>query len=104
MSKVTQYLLVSLPCSITPSGHTDDALEALRNAVTADFGTVFPFAIPEFKIGTLDALVQEADDLAKLDSACAAVVSKVGESLRNILDGDEEKIAQQKMINDSQFW
>jgi V-type H+-transporting ATPase subunit C len=101
MSTPTKYLLISLPTSISPSGDRDDALTTLRSAVTSDYGTVFPFKIPDFKIGTLDALVQQADDLAKLESACEGVVAKVGESLRMILEGDEEKIAQQKTVNDS---
>jgi len=100
MSKGTKYLLVSLPTSISPSNDHDEALTALRAAVTTNYGTTYPFAIPTFKIGTLDALVQQADDLAKLDSACDGVVSKIGDSLRTILDGDESKIEQQKTIND----
>lgn len=101
MSKGLQYLLVSLPTSISPSNDHDEALSALRSAVTTDYGTVFPFQIPEFKIGTLDALVQQADDLAKLGQGCEVVVGKVGDSLRNILEGDDEKISQQKTVNDS---
>ncbi|KAI9722339.1 MAG: hypothetical protein M1812_001811 [Candelaria pacifica] len=96
----TKYLLVSLPTSISPSNQHDEALTALRSSISSDHGTVLPFAIPEFKIGTLDALVQQADELAKLDAACEGVVSKVSESLRNVLEGDEEKIAQQKTVND----
>ncbi|KAH8727680.1 hypothetical protein GQ44DRAFT_703622 [Phaeosphaeriaceae sp. PMI808] len=99
MSKGTKYLLVSLPTSISPSAHADEALTALRSTVTSDAGNTFAFAIPNFKIGTLDALVQQADDLAKLNSACEGVVNKVGDSLRTILD-DEEKVQQQKTIND----
>jgi V-type H+-transporting ATPase subunit C len=64
-------------------------------------GNTSPFAIPNFKIGTLDALVQQADDLSKLNNACESVVAKVGDSLKQILDGDEGKIQQQKTINDS---
>lgn len=102
MSKAPRYLLVSLPTSITPSNDKEEALEALRSTVTNDVGTTYPFALPEkLKVGTLDGLVQQADDLAKLSSACEGVVSKVGDSLKNILDGDEEKIQQQKTINDS---
>lgn len=103
MSKGSKYLLVSLPTSISPSNHQDDALTALRSTVTNDVGTTSPFAIPNFKIGTLDALVQQADDLSKLNNACEAVVAKVGDSLRQILDGDEGKIQQQKTINDSRW-
>ena len=102
MSRNAKFLLVSLPTSISPSNDHDEALTALRSTVTTDNGTVFPFQIPEFKIGTLDALVQQADELAKLESGCGVVVGKVGDSLKTILEGDEEKISQQKTVNDSQ--
>lgn len=104
MAAQTKYMLVSLPTSISPSGDHDEALTAIRSTVTTDNGTVTPFKLPPFKIGTLDALVQQADDLAKLDSACEGVVAKVGDSLKGILEGDEEKIAQQKTVNDSVWW
>jgi len=99
MPPSTKYILVSLPLRIFDS---DDALSSLSATVTPDNGTVLPFSIPSFKIGTLDALVQQADDLAKLDAACNGVVTKVADSLRAILDGDEEKTEQQKMVNDSE--
>ena len=102
MSKVTRYLLVSLPTSISPSNDHDEALTALRSAVSTDYGTVYPFPIPEFKIGTLDAIVQQADELARLEGVCEGVVVKVGDSLRTILEGDEDKIIEQKTVNDSQ--
>lgn len=101
MSKGIKYLLVSLPTSISPANNYDEALTKLRSTVTNDYGSVFPFPIPEFKIGTLDALVQQAEDLAKLDAACEGVVGKVGDSLKTILEGNEDKIAQQKTVNDS---
>ncbi|KAL9607212.1 MAG: hypothetical protein Q9167_007852 [Letrouitia subvulpina] len=100
MSKNIKYLLVSLPTSISKTNDHDEALTALRSAVTTDYGSVFPFEIPEFKIGTLDALVQQADELAKLESGCEAVVGKIGDSLKGILDGDENAVAQQKTVND----
>jgi V-type H+-transporting ATPase subunit C len=103
MSNPTKYMLVSLPTSICPSSDKDEALTALRATITSDNGPVAPFKIPEFKIGTLDALVQQADDLAKLEGACEGVVAKVGDSLRTLLEGDEAKIAQQKTVNDSMW-
>ena len=103
MSKGIKYLLVSLPTSISPTNDHDEALTALRSAVTTDYGSVFPFPIPEFKIGTLDALVQQADELSKLAAGCETVVGKVGDSLKNILSGDEEKISQSKIVNDSEW-
>ena len=101
MSKNTKYLFVSVPTSITASGHKDDAIQALQKAANKDYATVQPLSIPEFKIGTLDALIQQSEELARLSGMCESVVSKVGDSLRNVLEGDEGKIAQQKTVNDS---
>ena len=104
MSRSVTYLLVSLPASISATNDHDEALTALRSAVTTDYGSVFPFAIPEFKIGSLDALVQQADELAKLEAGCVGVVGKVGDSLKTILEGDQEKIQQSKTVNDSEWY
>jgi V-type H+-transporting ATPase subunit C len=101
MSGPTKYMLVSLPSSISPSNDKEEAFTALQTTVSTDNGAVLPFRIPEFKIGTLDALVQQADDLAKLENVCEAVVAKIGDTLRTLLQGDEERIAQQKTVNDS---
>ena len=101
MSKNTKYLLVSLPTSISASNDHEEAFGALQATVAKDSESVLPFTIPEFKVGTLDALVQQADDLGKLENACEAVANKVGDSLKNILEGDEGKLAQQKTVNDS---
>ena len=101
MSKHAKYMLVSLPTSISSSNDKDEAFDALQSTVAASDVTVHKFKIPEFKIGTLDALVQQADELAKLESSCQGVVAKIGDSLRSLLEGDEEKIAQQKTVNDS---
>ena len=103
MSSPAKYILVSLPTSISPANDKEEALSTLQSTVASDNITVLPFKIPEFKIGTLDALVQQADDLAKLESSCEAVVAKVGDSLQSLLEGDEEKISQQKTVNDSKL-
>lgn len=100
MSKPSKYLLLSLPNSIVPSHHRDDALEAVSTTVSPDNGSTTSFPIPEFKIGTLDALVQQADELSKLEASCQSVVAKVGDALKNILE-DEAQIEQMKVVNDS---
>ncbi|KAJ2971880.1 hypothetical protein NUW58_g9300 [Xylaria curta] len=86
---MAKYVLISLPSTL-------DSLKA----TIADNGTVYPYTIPNFKIGTLDALVQQADDLTKLDAACQALVAKVGDSLRTLYDGNDQKAAEQKVVND----
>ena len=102
MSK-PKYLVVSVPSSITPSGHKDDALGAIQKAVNSSYGDVSSFNIPEFKVGTLDALIQQPEELGKLEALCNGVVAKVGDTLKNILDGDEDKIHMHKSVNDSKF-
>jgi V-type H+-transporting ATPase subunit C len=96
----TKYALVSLPLSGFDSSDRDDALSSLKATVSTDNGTVLPFNIPDFKIGTLDGLVQQADDLAKLEANCQNVVAKVADSLRSVLSNDEDRLAQYKMVND----
>lgn len=98
----TRYTLLSLPLGAFDSNDRKDAVSSLGATVSADNGAVLPFSIPDFKIGTLDALVQQADDLAKLESTCQTVVGKVSESLRSVLDNDEDRIASYKMVNDSE--
>ncbi|EQK98410.1 hypothetical protein G6O67_003875 [Ophiocordyceps sinensis] len=96
----TKYALLSLPLGVFDSSDRDDAISGLSATVSPDNGSVGPFRIPDFKIGTLDALVQQADDLAKLEASCQAVVAKVGDSLRQLLNNDEERLASYKMVND----
>lgn len=96
----TKYILFSLPLEAFDSSDKDEALATLQSTLP-NIGTILPYTIPSFKIGTLDTLVQQADDLAKTDSACAAFVSKVAESLKSLLGGDEGKVAQHKKVNES---
>lgn len=102
MSANTKYIIVSLPTSIVSSNDSEEALDSLSAIVSSDGGSLTPLKIPNFKIGTLDALVQQADDLAKLETTCSSTISKIGDSLKSLLDGNEEKIAQQKTVNDSE--
>ncbi|KYK55963.1 vacuolar H+-ATPase V1 sector, subunit C [Drechmeria coniospora] len=96
----TKYAVLSLPLGVFDSSDRNDAVPTLSAIITPDTGIVVPFSIPDFKIGTLDGLVQQADDLAKLEASCQAVVAKVADSLRQVLNNDEERLASYKMVND----
>lgn len=101
MPDKAKYLFVALPASITPSGHKDDAIAAIQRAIKPENGHVQQLNVPaEFKVGTLDALLQQSEELAKIESICKGVVAKVSDTLRNVLEGDEEKIAMHKSVND----
>lgn len=101
MSSPSSYILLSLPLRTFDTGDKEEAIQSLAATISPENGSVTSFPIPALKIGTLDALVQQADELAKLHSGCEGVVQRVSDSLKTILDGDEEKIAQNKMVNDS---
>lgn len=99
---MASYILLSLPLRTFDTGNNDEAVQALASTVGSENGTTTAYPIPAFKIGTLDALVQQADELAKLHTGCEGVVHRVADSLKTILEGDEDKIAQNKMVNDSE--
>lgn len=94
------YLLVALPSSIHPSNDPAEAFASLRTTVPPDAGTISSFPIPEFKIGTLDALVLQADELGKLDMAVEVAVAKVVDVLRSVID-DPHDAARHQTVNDS---
>lgn len=102
MPSPNSYIALSLPLRTFDTGDKEEAIQSLSATVGSENGTVTGFPIPSFKIGTLDALVQQADELTKLHAGCEGVVQRVSDSLKTILDGDEEKIAQNKMVNDSE--
>jgi V-type H+-transporting ATPase subunit C len=99
----TKYAVVALPLGAFDLSDKDEAVSSLSATISPDNGKVVPFHVPDFKIGTLDALVQQADDLAKLEANSQATVAKVADSLRTILNGDEDRLSQYKMVNDSQL-
>lgn len=101
MPDKAKYLFVALPSSVSPSGHKDDVIGSIQRAVKSDNGMVTSLNIPDFKVGTLDALIQQSEELGKIEGLCKNVVSKVGDTLRNVLDGDEEQMVRHKTVNDS---
>lgn len=118
----SRYILISLPSSIVPSNQRDDALSAVNDLLLQELGAditatsfsnddqsaattapVIPFSIPTFKIGTLDALVQQAEELEKLNSLCEAVTAKVGDVLATILEGKDVDVGAMKLIDERGF-
>lgn len=102
MAPQTKYLFIAVPSSVASSGHKDDAIDTIQKAANPSNGTVTQFPCPDFKIGTLDALIQQSEELSKLEGLCKGVVSKVGDTLKNVLDGDQDKMAMHKTVNDSE--
>ena len=50
--------------------------------------------------GTLDSLVSLSEELPKQDTAFTAVVAKIVDTLRNLLNNDPSKLSQHVLVNE----
>lgn len=56
--------------------------------------------LPPLKTGTLDSLISLSDDLPKFDSTFTSIVAKIHETLRSLLNDDENALAQHCLVNE----
>ncbi|WLF79715.1 Vacuolar ATP synthase subunit C [Lodderomyces elongisporus] len=76
-SLIADYLILSLP----QSAHAEEWLEqSLNNGKQP----LYKLKIPDFQSGTLDSLVQESEELSKIDQQLGGSVSKVVEILNSV--------------------
>ncbi|KAG0136812.1 hypothetical protein HOY82DRAFT_478335 [Tuber indicum] len=96
----SKYLLLALPSSVARSSDPEDAFTALTGVISSSLNnaSICRFPIPGFKIGTLDALVLQADELAKLDANVESAVAKVVDVLRSTVG--EGNAQGHKTVND----
>ncbi|AAS52066.1 ADR146Cp [Eremothecium gossypii ATCC 10895] len=81
-SPAKQLLLLSLPADARPAQHSDmDAQTWLLRELLGGRATVSEFAVPEFKIGSLDALVLQSEELGRVDAQVHAALGKIEEAL-----------------------
>ena len=68
----------------------EDAIQKLRDRIsssrTADIATIFPFTLPEFKVGSLDSLMLVSDELAKADILVETIVVRIADTLKLLVD------------------
>ncbi|KAK9465259.1 hypothetical protein V1512DRAFT_272280 [Lipomyces arxii] len=99
----TLYYLLSLPTSVAPPG-ADPESSLVKDLTTTlllpSKDDVTQFLIPHFKIGTLDQLVQQSEELSKFDSQFESAVSRSVEVLKNIYVDEPEQIAAAKIVAD----
>lgn len=93
--------LVSLPASAAPAGGDPETqLESwYSDNLNISPTDISKFSIPVFKIGTLDSLVQQSEELAKLDGQFHGVVAKLSDIIDSIYDGNAAKVAAAKKID-----
>lgn len=94
--------LLCLPASAAPPG--GDPQTQLESWLKTSLGTstTAPFELPNFKIGTLDSLIHQGEELAKLDGQFQGMVNKSAEIINTIYEGGEAQVAAAKRIDDQQ--
>ncbi|CAO3649301.1 unnamed protein product [Cunninghamella blakesleeana] len=90
-----KYSFVSVPAL----GQKQNTLLNIK-AKLAEYAETNAFPIPEFKIGTLDALVLLSDDLAKYDAVFEQAVNKIADIVRNFANSSQGNVEQLLVVNE----
>ncbi|KND02766.1 H(+)-transporting V1 sector ATPase subunit C [Spizellomyces punctatus DAOM BR117] len=96
---LSPYVFISAPDDPTKQ----DTINKLRDKVASkhnDHAELFPFALPEFKVGTLDSLVVLSDDLSKADTTVEGIATKIADNMRNLLNNDVEQWKSNLSVNE----
>ncbi|KAI0271528.1 hypothetical protein BC834DRAFT_818069 [Gloeopeniophorella convolvens] len=91
--------------TVPQDGDSEGLLQELMSKLSQQSKTFTPSSlgqlyIPSFKTGTLDSLIALSEELPKHDASFTAIVAKVVETLRNLLNNDPSKLNQHIIIND----
>ncbi|KAK6457335.1 vacuolar ATP synthase subunit C (V-ATPase C subunit) [Scheffersomyces xylosifermentans] len=81
MGSIATYLVLSLPQST-------NAHEWLAQELVGGKSPLYKIKLPDFQSGTLDSLVQESDELVKLDQQLSSSVAKVIDILATVTESD----------------
>ncbi|XP_013359823.1 PREDICTED: V-type proton ATPase subunit C 2 isoform X2 [Chinchilla lanigera] len=57
------------------------------------------FAIPDFKVGTLDSLVGLSDELGKLDAFAESLIKRMAQSVVDVMEDSEGKVQENLLAN-----
>ncbi|ANZ77923.1 BA75_05015T0 [Komagataella pastoris] len=90
------YLLISLPK--TQNLLHDETQEWLETNVNGGKVSVTNVEVPEFKIGTLDTLMQQTEEISKLDNQLNQAVNKVLEIIQTVFDRNPAFVEQAKQV------
>lgn len=84
-------LVLSLPSSAAPSGGDPQTQldEWLRDHLDLDKKQLGHFILPSLKIGTLDNLVQQSEDLTRIDNQAQGIVHKMNEMIESLYSDNE---------------
>ncbi|CEG71831.1 hypothetical protein RMATCC62417_07500 [Rhizopus microsporus] len=90
-----KYVFVSVPAL----GDKQNTFLNIKGKL-AEYAQTYHYTIPEFKIGTLDALVVLSDDLVKYDAAFEQSVNKLTDILNTLIKGQQQPLQGFLLVND----
>ncbi|KAK6198670.1 uncharacterized protein RJT21DRAFT_50399 [Scheffersomyces amazonensis] len=94
MTSIAKYLILSLPQSTNAQGW-------LQNELNGGKTNLYKLNLQDFQSGTLDSLVQESEELSKIDTQLSSSVSKVIDILNNVTDSNQSKT---RIINNQSIY
>jgi V-type H+-transporting ATPase subunit C len=99
-----RYQFISAPADNTKE-MTLQKLKAKVATGSNELAEVAPLPIPDFKVGTLDSLVQASDELSKVDSSVESIVKRLAENVKSLLESNEaaERARTQLLVNDRKY-
>lgn len=99
---IAHYLLLSLPSKAAPeSAPSATPAQWMERELIQGKAVINKIAIPGFKIGTLDSLVLQSEELQKIDEQLGTSVGKVLEVLSSLYDGNAPLVNASKKVDDS---
>nr|XP_048295718.1 V-type proton ATPase subunit C 2 isoform X1 [Myodes glareolus]XP_048295719.1 V-type proton ATPase subunit C 2 isoform X1 [Myodes glareolus] len=76
------------------------ALERMNNVTSkSNLSHNTKFAIPDFKVGTLDSLVGLSDELGKLDTFAESLIKKMAQSVVEVMEDSKGKVHENLLAN-----
>ncbi|CCH57882.1 hypothetical protein TBLA_0A00810 [Henningerozyma blattae CBS 6284] len=85
LNTANEFILLSLPLNAKPTTSVKDDTDSwLQNTLNGGKTFVSNFEIPEFKIGSLDNLIVDSEDLSKIDNQIGGFVVKIVEILASL--------------------
>jgi V-type H+-transporting ATPase subunit C len=95
------YLLLSLPSRAAPESEpSTSAAEWLEKSLIGGKAVINKIGVPNFKIGTLDSLVLQSEELQKIDEQLSHAVQKVLEVLASLYDNNQPLVNASKKVDD----
>ncbi|GMM52469.1 H(+)-transporting V1 sector ATPase subunit C [Starmerella bacillaris] len=98
---MTSLFMLSIPSKAAP-GSSGEPETKLKTWIEQKIGVkhgVASIALPDLKVGLLDNLVRQADEVAKLDGQLQSILLKTHESIVSLYGDDAQKVSKVEQID-----